>query len=230
VQRIDRRPLWIGVDAGTKRDAAALVACTYNDQRDVVELVHVREWRPKLLTKITGGMDLDATIGDEIRWLDENAGRIREVRYDPWQMAALAQSLEKSGVNMVEMPQTAQRTEADQALYDSITSRKLRTFDSPKLTAAVRKAAGKETPRGFRLTKRSGDDLVVALSMAHFGASKGQSGGGGTVSYIEPGNVGRVVAPDAENNGRQRLNKYLRQWEREQARRKPKQAKLGRRR
>ena len=71
------------------------------------------------------------------------------------------------------MPQTAQRTEADQALYDSIIGGRLAIYDSPELREAIQCAAGRETERGYRLTKRSGDDLVVALSMAHWGAMAG---------------------------------------------------------
>ena len=114
-------------------------------------------------------MDLDETIGAEILRLHRE-NKVKEVRFDPWQFASIANRLQKAGVNVVEMPQTAQRTEADQALYDGITSGAFAIFHSPALRESVRKAAAKESVRGFRMEKRPGDDLAVALSMAHYGA------------------------------------------------------------
>jgi len=171
----DKRPLWLAVDAGTKRDAAALVGCTWNDKAGRAELALVREWHPSVLAYLTAGLDLDETVGAEIMRLRKECS-VREVRYDAWQMAAISTRLEKAGIRVVEMPQTAQRTEADQLLYDAITAGTLGTFHSPELRAAMTKAAGQETPRGYRLLKRSGDDLVVALSMAHYGAMMAHKG------------------------------------------------------
>jgi hypothetical protein len=168
----DHRPLWLGADAGTKRDHVALVGCTWSGETRRVELAYVREWKPELLPKLAGGVDLDETIAAEILRLHREHN-VKEVRCDPWQMASIMNQLQKAGVNVVEMPQTAQRAEADQALYDAITSGTLATFASPALREAIRKAAAKETARGFRLEKRPGDDLVVALSMAHYGALRG---------------------------------------------------------
>lgn len=169
----DRRPLWLGADAGTKKDAVALVGCTWNAGR--VELAYVRKWEPAKLARLAGGVDLDETIGAEILRLHRH-NDVREVRCDPWQMAAIMNRLQKGGVAVVEMPQTAQRTEADQALYDAITSGSLATFPSPALRESIGKAAAKESARGYRLEKRPGDDLAVALSMAHLGALRGGEG------------------------------------------------------
>ncbi|MBN1975957.1 MAG: hypothetical protein JW918_01025 [Anaerolineae bacterium] len=171
----DRRPLYLGCDAGTKRDSVALVGCAWSEARQRVELALVREWKPALLAKLAGGVDLDETIGAEVLRLHREHN-VRECRFDPWQFASIANRLQKAGVNVIEMPQTAQRTEADQALYDAITAGTLATFASPALREAIRKAAGKETLRGYRIEKRAGDDLAVALSMANFGALTAQRG------------------------------------------------------
>lgn len=172
----DGRPLWLGADAGLKHDAAALVGCTWNAERSRVELAYVREWHPSQHAALVGGMDLDGTLGAEVERLHREHN-VREVRCDPWQMAVVMQRLQRAGVRVVEMPQSAQRSEADQALYDAIMGGALATFPSPALRLAVSKAAAKESPRGFRLEKRGGDDLVVALSMAHFGALSGRPRG-----------------------------------------------------
>jgi hypothetical protein len=168
----DDRPLWLGADAGTKRDSVALVGCTWNREIERVELAYVREWKPALLERLAGGVDLDETIGKEILKLHKE-NYVRECRFDPWQFASIANRLEKAGVKVIEMPQSAQRTEADQALYDGITSGAFATFNSPALRESVRRAAAKAGVRGFRMEKRPGDDLAVALSMAHFGALAG---------------------------------------------------------
>lgn len=166
----DMRPIWLGADAGTKRDHVALVGCTYDEERKRVELAHVREWRPELMPKLAGGIDLDETIGAEIARLHREHN-VQACRFDPWQMASIANRLQRAGVKVIEFPQSAQRTASDQSLYDAITSRSLATFPSPVLRESIRCAAGKDGPRGYRLEKRPGDDLTVALSMAHFGAT-----------------------------------------------------------
>lgn len=165
----DNRPVWLGADAATKRDFVGLVGTTWDPERKRVELVYVRKWDPKLLPRLAAGIDLDETIGAEIARLHREHN-IRAVRFDPWQFASIANRLEKAGVGVVEFPQGNKRTQADQALYDAITSKSLATYPSPALRESIRCAAGKDTPRGYRFSKRPGDDLAVSLSMAHWGA------------------------------------------------------------
>jgi hypothetical protein len=191
----DRRPLWLGADAGTKRDAVALVGCTYNPEEQRVELAYVRQWEPERLEKLAGGVDLDETIGAEVVRLHREHN-VRQVLADPWQLASLLNRWEKAGVNVRELPQTAQRTACDQALYDAITSKTLATFPSPELTESIRRAAAKDTNRGTRLIKRPGDDLAVGLSMAHFGASGGDGGGAETFQYAPTYGERKQFTPD----------------------------------
>ena len=165
----DERPVWLGADAATKRDAVALVGCTRAEDKKRVELVLVRQWHPENLEKWAGGVDLDGTLGREILRIHQRHD-LRGVLFDPFQMASVANRLERDGAKMIEMPQTSARTEADQALYDSIVGQRLAVYDSPELRASIGVAAGRETDRGYRFHKRSGDDLAVALSMAHWGA------------------------------------------------------------
>ena len=99
---------------------------------------------------------------------------LKAVVYDPYQLHSIAINLEKAGVRMIELPQTNKRVESDQALYDAIISRAIRHFNHPTLNEHIGNAVAIETARGFRLSKQKTNkniDAVVALSMAHYGAS-----------------------------------------------------------
>jgi phage terminase large subunit-like protein len=190
--------LTLGADASTTHDYTALVGM---DGRDI-RLVRV--WKPIKVAGIRFGkptVDLEATIGAEVLRLHE-AGQVSCVVYDPWQMAAVARSWEKAGIKCVEMPQTAQRVEADTALFNAIISGQVRHYKSPDLDEAVRNAITIETPRGIRLAKEKASrkiDPLVALSMANSAALSGRYAGG-TITYMpDPfGENSRWDDPDAE--------------------------------
>jgi phage terminase large subunit-like protein len=104
--------------------------------------------------------------------------RLKEVRYDPYQLAAVAQRLLKAGVPMVEYPQSpANITEASTCLYDLITGKNLRVYPDKAFRLAVSRAVAKEIPpRGWKITKEKSShkiDCVVALGMAALGAVEG---------------------------------------------------------
>ena len=93
--------------------------------------------------------------------------------YHPYQLHSIALDLEKSGVSMIEMPQTGARVESDQALYDAIIGKTIRHYGDPTLNEHITNAVAIETPRGFRLAKEKTSrkiDAAVALSMAAFQA------------------------------------------------------------
>ena len=171
----ERVRLTLGADASTKHDYTALVGMDGADVR------LVRVWKPASRKSSFGPqppIDLQVTIGQEVLSLYE-AGNVSCVVYDPWQMAAIARSWEKAGIRCVEMPQTAQRVEADTALYNSIISGQIRHYKSPDLDEAVRNAITVETPRGIRLAKEKASrkiDPLVALSMANSAASRKDTG------------------------------------------------------
>jgi hypothetical protein len=141
----------------------------------------VKVWKPVRVAGIRLGkptIDLSETIGAEIKRLHA-AGHVDSVYYDPYQLHSIALDLAKAGIRMIELPQTAQRTEADQSLYDAIISRQLRHYGDPTLAEHVRNAVAIESPRGWRLAKEKTSlkiDACIGLSMAHFGAitTKGQ--------------------------------------------------------
>lgn len=168
-----------GADASTSRDLTALVGAVYNERTEAVEVVYTRVWKPKILEHagavLRGGkpsIDLVETIGAELLQL-HNAGVVAGVVYDPYQLHAIGLELEKAGVRVIELPQTTARTEADQALYDAIISRRVRHYNDPTLNEHVNNAVALESSRGYRLAKDRTTrkiDAAVALAMAHYGA------------------------------------------------------------
>ncbi|MDD5191283.1 MAG: hypothetical protein PHE50_09620 [Dehalococcoidales bacterium] len=166
--------LFLGADASTSHDYTSLVGC---DEYGDVRLVRV--WKPKKILGIRAGkptVDLDVTIGQEVINL-YNSGNVSCVVYDPWQLAAVATKWEKAGIKTVEMPQTAQRVEADTALFNAIISGQIRHYKNADLDEAVRNAIVLETPRGIRLAKEKASrkiDPLVALSMANSAVISGK--------------------------------------------------------
>jgi hypothetical protein len=170
-------PVWVGVDASVKRDSTAIVACTYDQKLNRVRLVWHRVFQPS----VKDPLDFEATI--EATLLDlKNKFRLREVRFDPYQLIHTSQRLKKAGVPMVEFPQTQPNlTEASQNLYDLVKGRNLIAYADADIRLAVNRAVAKETPRGWRIAKEKQShkiDVVVALAQAALGAVQGRTKSG----------------------------------------------------
>lgn len=173
-------PVWVGVDASHKRDSAAVVACTWDAQRRKVRLVWHRKWQPSP----EDPLDFEETIEQTLLDLRERFNVVL-VSYDPWQMVATAQRLQKVGLPMVEFPQSVPNlTEASQNLYDLIKGRGLAVYPDDDFRLAVQRAVAVETSRGWRITKEKTAhkiDLVVALAQAALWVVK--------TPYVEPWDV-----------------------------------------
>lgn len=165
----ERVDLFLGADASTTHDFTSLVGTTKGDYTDVR---YVKVWKPRKVAGLRFGkptIDLEETIGAEVLRLHE-ARQVGAVCYDPFQLHTLAVKWQKAGIKCIEMPQTAQRIEADTALFNAIISGRVRHFKNPDLDEAVRNAVVVETPRGLRITKEKAArkiDALVALSMSH---------------------------------------------------------------
>jgi hypothetical protein len=171
--------VWIGVDASVKRDSTAVVGVTFDHELRKVRLVRHRIFQPTA----TDPLDFEATIEQTL--LDwKQRYRLREVRYDPYQMQAVAQRLTASGVPMVEFPQSVSNlTESSTNLYELIKGRNLITYADDDMRLAVSRAVALETSRGWRIAKDKVShkiDVVVALAQAVLGAvQSGQIVGAG---------------------------------------------------
>jgi phage terminase large subunit-like protein len=158
-------PVWAGADASVKRDSTAIVAVTWDDVAKKVRLVTHKVFQPSP----DQPLDFENTIEATIRELRRRF-LLRGVWFDPFQMQAVAQRLQRDGVRMVEFPQSVPNlTEASSNLYELIKGRNLVVYADDSVRLAVSRAIAVETTRGWRLTKEKTShkiDVVVALAMA----------------------------------------------------------------
>ncbi|UPT97263.1 phage terminase family protein [Bradyrhizobium barranii subsp. apii] len=162
--------VFVGVDASLKRDSTAIVAVTSDGDR--VRLVRHRTFQPSP----DQPLDFEATIEAEIIDLC-NSFSVQAVRYDPWQMASLAQRLvRRGGVPMEEFPQTTSNlTDSSSNLYELVKANNLQVYADEQLRTSISQAIAVETPRGWRIAKEKQKhkiDVVVALAMASLAAVK----------------------------------------------------------
>jgi phage terminase large subunit-like protein len=161
--------IWVAVDASVKRDSTAVVAVTWDKETKKVRLVFHRVFQPSP----DEPLDFENTIEATIRELRKRF-TLREVRYDPYQMAAVSQRLVRDGVRMVEFPQSMPNlTEASTNLYELIKGRNLVAYADADMRLSVSRAIAVENARGWRIAKEKTShkiDVVVALGMAALAA------------------------------------------------------------
>jgi hypothetical protein len=167
-------PIWVGVDASTKHDSTAIVACTCDKKAQCVRLVAHRIFVPAPGDPINFEQTIEQTIFD---WRKRFA--LRKVWFDPYQMAATSQRLAKEHIQVEEFPQTVGNlTAACQNLFDLLTGRNIVLYPSADIRLAANRAIAVEGSRGWRLDKLKQShkiDVIVSLSMAALAAVKGQS-------------------------------------------------------
>lgn len=158
------RPCIIGVDAAPRRDKTAVVL----DQRDDAGVHNVKAWT----------FDADPEAGlldfDELKFLLRELHQtynVSRIVVDPAHLFAIMDELQREGLPVEDMPQTASRMiPASMNLYDLIQLGRIRHGSDPTLTKHVLNAGAKEIPpSGWRLTKVSpleNIDAAVSLAMA----------------------------------------------------------------
>jgi phage terminase large subunit-like protein len=161
--------LYVGVDASTKRDRAAVV-CVYREDGKV-KLGPKRFWQPTQADPL----DLEDTM--ESYLLDLHRGfHLLRVNFDPFQFHRSAMTLAKKGLPMQEYPQTVPNlTECGQNLYDLVQGGSIVFYPDKELRKEAVNALGKETTRGIRIVKEKVSqkiDQIIALAMGASGAAK----------------------------------------------------------
>jgi phage terminase large subunit-like protein len=163
------RRIYVGIDASTKRDSTAIVACGWNTEEKKVDLVWHRVFQPSP----NDPLDFEKTI--EASMLDlRDRFYVGEVRYDPYQMAAVAQRLTAEGLPMIEFPQTSGNlTAMGNNLYEIIKGRTLIAYPDAGMRLAIQRAVAVENARGWRIATEKQShkiDIVISLAMAALGA------------------------------------------------------------
>jgi phage terminase large subunit-like protein len=162
-------PIFVGVDAATKRDSLAVAGVYYDRDKGKVVLAFHRIWEPKPGEPL----DLEETVEN---YLLEQAERfrIKETIFDPYQMARSASTMKKAGIRMREFPQTVPNlTLMGDNLFALIKNGNLMTYSAPEIRLALSRAVAIESSRGWRIAKEKQShkiDIVVALGMASLAA------------------------------------------------------------
>jgi phage terminase large subunit-like protein len=179
-------PVFVGVDASTKRDSTAIVATTWDRESRRVRLVWHRIIHPSPDSPINFELDVEETIRDLAQRFD-----VQEIRFDPYQMAATAQRLTAERLPMIEFPQSVPNvTAASTNLYELVKGRNLIVYEDAEIRQAVNRAVALETSRGWRIAKEKQShkiDVVVALAMSALGTVQQ-----GTAAR-EPGDYGLSI-------------------------------------
>jgi phage terminase large subunit-like protein len=203
-------PIWVGVDASVKRDSTAIVAVTWDEVNQKIRLVAHKVFQPSPDQPLDFEMAVEHTLIALQSRFD-----LRMVWFDPYQMQASAQRLQREGIEIEEYPQTvANLTEASQNLYDIIKGKNLVTYPDDALRLAVSRAVAIETSRGWRIAKEKQAhkiDVVVALGMAALCCVKAQGADAWDVSgrWISEGPP-PPEPPDVVAARRQKLYEVLR--------------------
>ena len=164
-----RLSVWVGVDASVKRDSTAVVAVTFDHELKKVRLVWHRIFQPSPDDPLDFQDTIERTLLDLRRRF-----YVREVRFDPFQMQAVAQRLTNQGIPMLEFAQSVPNlTEASTNIYELIKGRNLTCYPDDDLRLAISRCVALETSRGWRIAKEKAShkiDVIVALAMACLGA------------------------------------------------------------
>jgi phage terminase large subunit-like protein len=167
-------PVWVGVDASVKHDQSAVVAVSFDPKGQLVRLIFHRVFQPTPTQPLNFEATIEATLQDLARRF-----QIRRIVFDPFQMAATAQRLQRAGLPVEEFPQSSPNlTAASQNLYELIQSGALVCYPDAAMRLAISRAVAIETPRGWRIAKEKQAhkiDVVIALAEACHAAVQGQS-------------------------------------------------------
>jgi len=157
-------PLFIGVDASTKRDRSACVGVYREGNR--IKLAFSRYWQPSFLQP----MDLEATLEQFLLEVRDGYA-VQAVRYDPHQFHRSATTLTAQRLPMEEYVQSTPNLEAmAQSLFDAVKYKSIVLYKDRTLREEASQAVAVQTRNEkFYISKeKSGHkiDQIVALAMA----------------------------------------------------------------
>ena len=201
--------LFVGVDAATKHDTAAVVAVTWEGKDKLAVAVH-RIWKPTPAQPL----DLEATLEAYLEYLQGNY-HVVQVLADPWQLHRTITTLQARGLKIREFPQTVGNTTLmGQTLFDLLNGRNLKLYRSDELRAQALSTVAIESIRGWRIAKEKTTrkiDAIVAMAMACVAALEGKP------HQFNPNAFPTVVEREEQDEPRTfslgpPLGKTLRRW------------------
>jgi phage terminase large subunit-like protein len=129
--------VWVGLDASTKHDSTAIVACAWDEEAKSVRLIWHKIFQPSPQNRL----DFEATIERELLERD-NRFEVKEVKFAPWQMVRTSQQLRNAGLPMEECSQTPpNQTEWTNNLEELIRSRGLAVYSDVTFERLYRTAS-----------------------------------------------------------------------------------------
>lgn len=166
-------PVWAAVDASTKHDSTALAAVTWSQQDQRVRLVDHRIFTPTPDDPIDFAADVEQTLLD---W--HHRFQVRSILYDPFQMAASSQRLDRRGLPMQEYPQTTTNlTAIAENFFSLVKGGNFLAYSDGQIRSAVSRAVAVESSRGWKIAKDKQShriDIVIAIAMAAMACVKAQ--------------------------------------------------------
>ena len=164
---------WAGVDASWKHDSTALALFTWDAQNQRVVLCDHHIFIPSSEQPIDFNIAVEQVVLD---W--HNRFSLQAVWFDPMQMIATAQSLQRQGVSMVEFPQTVPNlTRMAENLHGLIKGRNILFYRDAEIRTAISQSIAEEKGRGWKITKEKQShriDIVIAIGMAALAAVTAQ--------------------------------------------------------
>ncbi len=157
-------PVCVGLDVGPKHDCTGVAIVGRIDDQTLCLIDHAVFVPPR-----GGVLDLEKTF-EALLVVYRKEYNIKAVYFDPYQAIRSAQTLKKSGLRMVEYPQTVSNlVQMADTLQGLLKTGSLMLYESTELRQHLLNAKVKEHTRGWRIVKSNQAqkiDLAIALAMA----------------------------------------------------------------
>jgi len=163
-------PIYVGVDAGIKRDSTAVAGVAYDAKQGKMALVFHKIWNPSAEEQL----DLDHTLEPYLRMVSEQF-RIAEIAFDPTQVLQLKKRLDDDGFRVYEFSQSGRgMSEAAQLIFDLFHDQNFRTYEADDIREHLQNTIAEQSSTGLRITKDKSTrrkaakkiDAAIALAMA----------------------------------------------------------------
>jgi hypothetical protein len=193
-----RLEIYVGVDAGWRRDNAAVVAVTVDG--DQIRYVYEKVFKPTQ----TDPLNFENTIEKSLLYLHEHC-TIRLCWVDPTQMEYMAERMQKLRIPIETLTQNPEnQTDMAQTLYDLFRTERFcissQFNNSSALRETITRTVFEERTNGLRLAKHQSikTDLTTALAMACLAATQRSDKPGYTLEPFDENFRDKDLPPESE--------------------------------